>query len=390
MSFPLDRNVRPFGLPSSSSSPFGSGSSRPPPPASSGFGMVGARPIGSAFGAHGPVGGSSALAMGGSEDDAIRGTNDDATISRCSAVTLGYLTDPYINAFVKRPTKRPPIINRGTFARYTTIDQLLRQFLRAGGGPKEKQVVVLGAGCDTRFFILKAEGINPKRYFEIDFPEITSKKSQSIKKSKLTSALLGEHKIAMGGCELHGDEYSIISGDLRSWESDIFPRLESLGFDKSLPTLYLSECVLVYLQPETISRILTHCSKICEASMFITYEQIKPDDAFGKVMVENLKLRNIHLPGLHSCPTLEAHCERYTNTGWKAAQAVSMKDAYDKHISPEEHARVAKLEIFDEVEEWELMGDHYCVSWSVSSPAGDSKYQWLYEIRLPQTIASMQ
>jgi hypothetical protein len=63
-----------------------------------------------------------------------------------------------------------------------------------------------------------------------------------------------------------------------------------------------------------------------------------------------------------------------------------MKDAYNRHISSDERARIAKLEIFDEVEEWELMGDHYCVSWAVSA-VGDSvvdDLKWLAAIDLPK------
>lgn len=49
--------------------------------------------------------------------------------------------------------KRPPLINIGTHARTTGVDELVRRFLlgpakAAGGG----QIVSLGAGSDTRFW----------------------------------------------------------------------------------------------------------------------------------------------------------------------------------------------------------------------------------------------
>ncbi|KAJ3187577.1 carboxy methyl transferase for protein phosphatase 2A [Irineochytrium annulatum] len=314
-----------------------------------------------------------------SADDAVRGTNDDATISRASAVSLGYLQDPYVKAFMKNartPVRRPPIINRGTYIRARAIDTLMDKFWENadlmedgdgdGGGEggtvkverRRCQIVTLGAGSDTRFFTWKARGRMPVKYFEVDFAEITSRKAMMIKKNKELTALL-----AAGGTELHTPSYCILSGDLRSFTTTIAPKLLTQGFSPSIPTLYLSECVLVYLPPESTTSILSWCSTATASSLFITYEQINPHDAFGRTMIDNLRMRNITLPGLDSCPSLAAHVERFKTSGFKGARAVSMKDAYDVHLSEEEKARVGKLEIFDEVEEWRMMGEHYCVSW---------------------------
>ncbi|KAI8852230.1 S-adenosyl-L-methionine-dependent methyltransferase [Chytridium lagenaria] len=230
-----------------------------------------------------------------SPDDAVRGTNDDATISRASAVIMGYLQDPFIKTFCKRPARRPPIINRGTYSRSSSIDVLVHQFVRGAAAFGGGQVVALGAGFDTRYFLLKSMNLQCARYFEVDFPEITSRKAMLMKKDKTMGPMLGENKI----------------GDLREWESNIVPKLKSLGFDESCPTLYLSECVLVYMEEEYINSILSWCARSSAASFFITYEQIRPEDAFGKVMIENLRLRNISLPGLESCPTLESHVGRF-------------------------------------------------------------------------------
>ena len=73
-----------------------------------------------------------------------------------SAVNLGYMKDPFVHHFVRKPTKRPPLINRGYFARQTAIDTLIDGFLKAGGDTVKKQIISLGAGFDTRFFQLKA------------------------------------------------------------------------------------------------------------------------------------------------------------------------------------------------------------------------------------------
>lgn len=49
-----------------------------------------------------------------SKDLGIQSTDTDAAVSRLSAVSLGYLIDPYASIFVQGPsTRRLPIINRG-------------------------------------------------------------------------------------------------------------------------------------------------------------------------------------------------------------------------------------------------------------------------------------
>jgi len=51
-------------------------------------------------------------------DSTIQGTDTDASVSRLSAVDLGYLDDPYAQYFVQSSdgpaARRLPIINRGT------------------------------------------------------------------------------------------------------------------------------------------------------------------------------------------------------------------------------------------------------------------------------------
>jgi len=100
--------------------------------------------------------------------------------NRRSAVQLGYMEDHFLHHFVKTPTRRPPIINRGIaawqlacvspntshsvscncalastgyFARHYLIERLVQAFLDMTDGPV--QLLTLGAGFDTRPFRYK-------------------------------------------------------------------------------------------------------------------------------------------------------------------------------------------------------------------------------------------
>ncbi|KAF9280078.1 hypothetical protein BGZ68_007520 [Mortierella alpina] len=324
------------------------------------------------------------------QDDVIKGTDDDAIISKLSAVDLGYLEDPFVKHFVKRPSRRPPLINRGSYLRTRTLDSLTEQFIRStaehtstlstatssssSSAPLQaippttsikKQIVSLGCGSDTRYFKFKAKGLSVHKYFEIDFQESTAKKAAVIKKNKSFTDVIGDPslKLGLGGTELYAQDYCLLSGDLREFTEDIVPKLKAQGFDTSLPTLFLSECVLIYIQPRDSDTIMDWVGANMAASLFVVYEQINPNDAFGAMMLRNLKARQIDLPGIHAYPSLKSQEERFLSRGWLAAKAVDMNNLHAS-LSDEEMKRISTLEIFDEVEEWQLLAQHYCVAWA--------------------------
>ncbi|KAG0367102.1 hypothetical protein BGZ54_004385, partial [Gamsiella multidivaricata] len=283
-------------------------------------------------------------------DDVIKSTDDDAIISKLSAVNLEYLNDPFVKHFVKRPSRRPPLINRGSYLRTAALDNLTEQFMRSvanepttasptatattTSGSKvplsagiRKQIVSLGCGSDTRYFNFKkeigayeeflcpsinqAKGLSVQKYFEIDFQESTAKKAAVIKKNKAFTDIIADPdlKLGLGGTELYSEDYCLLSGDLREFVDIIVPKLKAQGFDTSLPTLFLSECVLIYIQPHASDAIVDWVGKNLDASLFVVYEQINPIDAFGAMMLRNLKARQIELPGIHAYPSLKSQEE---------------------------------------------------------------------------------
>ena len=58
----------------------------------------------------------------------------------------------------------------------------------------------------------------------------------------------------------------------------------------SLPTIFLAECVLVYLRPEEANAIIEWAGSNFENAVFLNYEQVNLNDRFGQVMIENLKV----------------------------------------------------------------------------------------------------
>ncbi|KAL2918319.1 carboxy methyl transferase for protein phosphatase 2A [Polyrhizophydium stewartii] len=312
-------------------------------------------------------------------DDAVRSTNDDALVCKLSAATTGYLADPFVSVLLKRlPHRVAPIMHRGTYVRTAALDALVARFMGvAAAAGRRSQVVSLGAGSDTRFLLLKEGRRNPGLYVEIDFPQITSKKAMALARGRTTKPLLGDFQVGAGGAEIIAQDYWLLAGDLRNFASEILPRLVRMGLQPSEPTLFLSECVMIYLDPTVSDAIVAAAASEFSAPFFVTYEQILPDDAFGRVMISNLKARNIELPGIFAHPTLHSQVERYMSAGFTVARAIDINEVWDKHISLEEKARLARLEIFDEVEEWVLLSRHYCISWTAKVSDGSGLSQEL-------------
>jgi O-methyltransferase involved in polyketide biosynthesis len=129
-------------------------------------------------------------------DVAVMATASDASLCKLSASSLGYFEDPFVQYFVKTPSRRMPIINRGYYARVAAIESVVTRFVDAhkgDGDGRKAQIVILGAGLDSMYFRLKQRGALPAlcEYFEMDFPDVTLQKVMTIRRRKQLMAVLG-------------------------------------------------------------------------------------------------------------------------------------------------------------------------------------------------------
>jgi len=75
------------------------------------------------------------------------------------------------------------------------------------------------------------------------------------------------------------------------------------------------------LEPIYSSAIISWAAQEFSTSAFITYEQIKPDDQFGAVMLKNLENRGCSLLSIKEYPDLISQRKRFTTMGWTRAEA---------------------------------------------------------------------
>jgi [phosphatase 2A protein]-leucine-carboxy methyltransferase len=75
------------------------------------------------------------------------------------------------------------------------------------------------------------------------------------------------------GNDLHSSKYHVVSTDLRNL-SEVSAKLKDCGVDYALPTVFLAECVLVYMPSEASSNLLKWIAEQFSTAFFINYEQV--------------------------------------------------------------------------------------------------------------------
>jgi [phosphatase 2A protein]-leucine-carboxy methyltransferase len=181
--------------------------------------------------------------------------------------------------------------------------------------------------------------------------------------------------------------YCLHAKDIRSLplDTELPPYL-----DPELPTIFISECCLVYMDIEDATAVLRWITRTFRKNGvgLILYEPIGGNDAFGKMMIKNLAVkfpilteliyqtRGINLKTLAAYPTLQHQTLRLKDCGFASGQdAININFSHDNWMGQSELRRISRLELLDEMEEWRLLASHYCIvwGWNDANAQGDSK-----------------
>jgi tRNA wybutosine-synthesizing protein 4 len=298
----------------------------------------------------------------------------DALIGKQWAVKRGYLRDDsFIDTILSQveldaslSSRTPsPIMNRGYFARVECIQSLIRSFLENHSDSSGLQMVNMGCGYDTLSLQLMSStgGVNFSRIFEVDYNENIEQKAGFLSNSDEIAVL----KLTDVEC---GYDVRFTETSLRLVGSDlcdapaVLSNLVASGLNSNLPTLVLTECVMVYIEREACGKLLSTLSSFLQAdATWITYDMVNAGDPFGRTMLKNLQAAGYSVPGFEQNPSKSHHEELFTSSGWsEEVQCVTMLEAYSGLVSDEQRQRVSQLERFDEMEEWDLLMSHYCLT----------------------------
>lgn len=295
-----------------------------------------------------------------SGDEGVQATNDDATSSKLSAVSLGYWTDPYLPLMLKRGPRRAPEIHLGYYARVRGFRYLVEKFLDACD--TKVQMINLGCGFDTLYWRLVDEGKPIKNFVEVDFNGVTARKCYLIKRHRelLTQVADAEGDVKLSKTDLHGNRYHLVAADFTDL-LNLQEKLEQSEIDYNCPTLVLAECALVYADSEKVNRLLKWLSTSFSSIAFINYEQLNMNDRFGSVMLDNLLSRGCLLSGVSACKDEQSQVSRFKNNGWESATCWNMNEVYSS-LPQGDIQRVERIECLDEKELLRQLFHHYCIT----------------------------
>ncbi|CAI8031987.1 Leucine carboxyl methyltransferase 1 [Geodia barretti] len=291
-----------------------------------------------------------------SDDLAVQATNDDATSCKRYAVDRGYWKDEFIRYLYRSSEKKSPEISRGYYARVKSIHILVDQFLDRT--QQKCQLVTFGAGSDTLHWLLWKRKKLPALHVEVDFPTVTARKSHCIKTRPVLLEALSNPVITMEA--IRSDHYVLLPADLRDVKS-LGKQLIDAGLDPNLPTLFLAECVLAYVEGAKVNDVIRWTAEHFKTSVFLNYDPINPFDKFGEIMKQNLKSRGCALLGMETCPDSESQVKRYHDNGWEGAWSMDMAEVYAR-LPRDDVARIERIDFLDERELLDQLLRHYCLS----------------------------
>ena len=192
--------------------------------------------------------------------------------------TLGLATrwSGFRGSLLAYPAERPSTLQSMVNHRTEFFDRTLADAVDPGQDNPVKQVVILGAGWDSRAYgPIKDAGA---RLFEVDMPRTQQVKQEALKKAGVAS-----------------DHVTFVETDFnqKSW----FDALTEKGFDPSLPTFILWEAVTMYLDDEAVEATLSRVAKLAPGSRiafdFLSRELVRAEAPYvllGKFMVRSIKL----------------------------------------------------------------------------------------------------
>jgi O-methyltransferase involved in polyketide biosynthesis len=254
----------------------------------------------------------------------LAATATHAAQAKLAAVAEGYWPDEFARCFASGSASPGTLINRGQYARVASICSVVEQFLAATAG-QPAQIVSLGAGYDTLFWRLHAAGAAPRLFVEIDQDDVVQRKCSLVgSRPPLLSALPeGRACVSPTGIASAGAGYHLVAADLKDLPA-LEAALNGAGWRASDPTLIIAECVLVYLVPSASRQLVEFFGSRCPRAVFIAYEMANPNDAFGEMMLLNLRRRGCPLLSLPETPDGPAQVARCLSCGWGRAESIEL------------------------------------------------------------------
>ncbi|GFS32152.1 hypothetical protein NPIL_396311 [Nephila pilipes] len=227
------------------------------------------------------------------------------------------------------------------------------------------QIISLGAGFDSSYFRLKKRDIFPPgcKYIEIDYKDVLKRKLEYIALSEFSNLLnlCNKQVETNSNILLNSEEYVMLGVDMQNCK-ELENCFHDLEIDFNVPTLFLSECALTYINLKSSNSLIHWVQAHFPNCAIVLYEQVHDDDGFTLIMKNHFKSLGCPLKSLTHRLKEHAH-SRFIQMGWSSCSSISMLYFY-MNFSKEEKQRIQNLELFDEYEMWHEKCRHYVLIWA--------------------------
>ncbi|EAY02435.1 Leucine carboxyl methyltransferase family protein [Trichomonas vaginalis G3] len=271
------------------------------------------------------------------ENATVEDTASEVIAFKMSAISKGYYSDKYMKYFAGDILygSQLPHQNFGTFIRSYMIRYVVKSFFDKFG-PKS-QVVSLGSGFDTLYWRLRDENIQFSKFIEVDKQFVVAKKQKYLENQVFQPL----------------DNYILCDLDLNLEEST---NVLNTLLIPDLPTLFIDEFSLIYLQPQVIQRLLKF---FAGKGAFISYGMTNLGDDFGDLIKEGFNDMGIPLYGADFAQSTEEFITKALDIGFECADAQNAVFVVKHKIPIEERKRISRLEYFDDPHEVDFILSHY-------------------------------
>ncbi|EAN31486.2 Leucine carboxyl methyltransferase family protein [Theileria parva strain Muguga] len=288
-----------------------------------------------------------------------------------STVDKGYYEDNFIKYF-SSPSDQSPSLHMWFYMRVTALRTLLSVFVESF--PQEVQFVNLGAGLDTLSFYLLSKYKNVV-CFDLDFKDHLLYKTELLTKSNGFEFL--NYQVVDG--LVKSNKYTMVAMDFEDLESVY--KLEKFGLSRHLPTVFLSEFCLTYVQNDTSDQVIKFLSSFSsKPSAYIFLDYIGSWTAFGQWYSKLFENFGAEFKSFKKFDTIEKHTQRYKELGWDHVMVNPMSFTYNELITEQERSRLKDLSKFDNFDYFAVLPNHTVIGAAVTQKEQLSRLIELYDM----------
>jgi len=90
----------------------------------------------------------------------------------------------------------------------------------------------------------------------------------------MSNIYVSDEEIRFCSTDLHGKDYHLVAANIKNLP-ELDKKLTECKVDKNLPTIFIAECVLVYIEKASTDALLHWAKDTFPTVFFVNYEQVR-------------------------------------------------------------------------------------------------------------------